>query len=598
MGKRTLGYRLRSLGYLLAILAVPAAGAVRLQHRTITGPRDVHAGPLLRKSANRAHYLVELKGRPDVLTRLEWSARGIRLTGEVPPGGVLVSAPDGVDFGIDSVKWAARLGAEDKLSALVGTDQEAAPGAYVVEFYPDVDMGVARALVAEIGIEMQDHPDLLPNQLVVLGTLEQVTSLAAWDEVDYVFPAAPELLNGTHVLACAGPLGQQGMVGQYVKATPGWPADAAGSVEIAYVFTSLTPKLSTSTVESDIVSAFNQWALYAPVMFTPGSDANGARTIAIQFSSGAHGDGYPFDGPGGVLAHTFYPAPANPEPIAGDMHFDADENWGNPQQMDLFSVALHEAGHALGLGHSDKPGAVMYPYYHLAATLTTDDIAGIRSIYAAAALPPEPPLSVQVNSPASGAAVTDSSVAMSGTVSGGSGNPQVTWTSNQGLSGKAAGGSIWNIAVVPLNLGTNIITVTAVDSAGTVASRVVTVTRQVAATPNPTPTPTPAPNPTPTPPPTPTPTPNPNPGTPPALQITSPAFGITSTAASSITIAGTASADATSVTWSNSTGGSGQASGTASWSATVPLVQGTNNITVKAFNAAGSSWRSLTVVRR
>ena len=30
---------------------------------------------------------------------------------------------------------------------------------------------------------------------------------------------------------------------------------------------------------------------------------------------------------GGVLAHTFYPAAPNPEPIAGDMHLDNDENW-------------------------------------------------------------------------------------------------------------------------------------------------------------------------------------------------------------------------------------------------------------------------------
>jgi hypothetical protein len=33
------------------------------------------------------------------------------------------------------------------------------------------------------------------------------------------------------------------------------------------------------------------------------------------------------------------------------MHFDADEAWENPQKIDLYSVALHEAGHALGLGH-------------------------------------------------------------------------------------------------------------------------------------------------------------------------------------------------------------------------------------------------------
>ena len=42
--------------------------------------------------------------------------------------------------------------------------------------------------------------------------------------------------------------------------------------------------------------------------------------------------------------------PLNPEPIAGDMHFDNDESWRIGANLDVFSVALHETGHALGLG--------------------------------------------------------------------------------------------------------------------------------------------------------------------------------------------------------------------------------------------------------
>jgi len=87
-----------------------------------------------------------------------------------------------------------------------------------------------------------------------------------------------------------------------------------------------------------------------------GDRADAARTIAIRFGRGAHGDSYPFDGPGKVLAHTFYPAPSNSEPVAGDMHLDADEDWNAGVNVDLFSVALHEIGHALGLAHSSQPG--------------------------------------------------------------------------------------------------------------------------------------------------------------------------------------------------------------------------------------------------
>src|SRR5581483_866559 len=56
-------------------------------------------------------------------------------------------------------------------------------------------------------------------------------------------------------------------------------------------------------------------------------------------------------------------------------------DWRIGTNVDLFSVALHEAGHALGLGHSDRPDSVMYPYYHPAAQLSADDIAGIRDLY-------------------------------------------------------------------------------------------------------------------------------------------------------------------------------------------------------------------------
>src|SRR5450759_158005 len=234
--------------------------------------------------------------------------------------------------------------------------------------------------------------------------------------------------------------------------------------DLSYAFFNKTPKLPPDSVTSEIVRAFSEWAKYAKLTFTLAGAPQADRTLAILFGSRDHGDAYPFDGPGGVLAHTYYPSPVNPEPIAGDLHFDADENWNIGADVDLFSVALHEPGHALGLGHSDKPGTVMYPYYRKATALTDEDIAAVLSMYAAQDGTPggaTTPLALTVDEPG---ASTEASVTLHGTASGGSGDIRITWASNRGFSGAGSGGNTWTAGPIPLSVGLNTITITAKDA--------------------------------------------------------------------------------------------------------------------------------------
>jgi len=88
---------------------------------------------------------------------------------------------------------------------------------------------------------------------------------------------------------------------------------------------------------------------------------------------------------GGQLAFTFVPPPQNGGTDAGDIFFNTSQLWQtNGTTYDLETVAIHEFGHALGLGESAIATADMYGSYSgVRQALASDDIAGIQSIYGA-----------------------------------------------------------------------------------------------------------------------------------------------------------------------------------------------------------------------
>jgi hypothetical protein len=83
-----------------------------------------------------------------------------------------------------------------------------------------------------------------------------------------------------------------------------------------------------------------------------------------------------------TLALTYMPPNANNFSLAGDVTFNTGQGFHINSTYDLFTVAMHEIGHALGLGESSVAGSVEYgTYTGIMKGLASDDIAGIRAIY-------------------------------------------------------------------------------------------------------------------------------------------------------------------------------------------------------------------------
>ncbi len=174
------------------------------------------------------------------------------------------------------------------------------------------------------------------------------------------------------------------------------PDGSGSAITLTYSYSNLLggtiSGVSDSKLRASTEEALAVWASYVPIHFvevedsgpTPtASESSYTATNRPHIRIGAHA----IDGSqGGELAHAFLPYSTS-DGLAGDLHFDIDEDWTENDGGFFLEVVLHELGHVLGLDHVENVDAIMNPFVINRfnglgqADLLPDDIDGIRSIY-------------------------------------------------------------------------------------------------------------------------------------------------------------------------------------------------------------------------
>ncbi len=306
----------------------------------------------------------------------------------IPNNAILATVDSNFNWNnLPNVRWIGKLLPSDKISVSAMTIiEDSSPITlltFIVEAFSDVDGNMLKTIINGLGGDVDTHPDFPAHMYLVTGTIEVFLSLSNNSNISWISVSSTHILHKQPSNYCPGPSTIYGPIPNFVANGNGWDGPGLGSIALTYHFVNGTPDIAGDLEQNEMVRSTNIWSQYAQIFWAETPNRFQNRSVDFRFATGDHCSSDPFDGPGGTLAHCFYPSPPINETRAGDCHFDEDETWNIGSQYDLFSVSLHELGHGLGLMHTDVPNSVMLPVYAGVVTdLGEDDIAGIRSLYA------------------------------------------------------------------------------------------------------------------------------------------------------------------------------------------------------------------------
>lgn len=150
-------------------------------------------------------------------------------------------------------------------------------------------------------------------------------------------------------------------------------------------FYSFDAQISHPTYRQLLREAFDAWEQVADIDFVEVSDStNSDIRLGWDYIDGS------FDVVGEARYSYFSSSTGFGSLAAAEIRFDTSETWStshtyNNQYVNFYAVALHEIGHAIGLGHSSDSSTIMYFQTGTTVDLSSADIAGVQTLYGAAA---------------------------------------------------------------------------------------------------------------------------------------------------------------------------------------------------------------------